>query len=126
MSRARGTNGNLSPHEELNHSNTEPHSVYGEQGPIRSSYDTRPAYCWKFLTGVGLRLRISVLWYVTQHRRRRSELALSLIRKPKELQLRTYSAFSAFFQVYGGRRYKEIATTPPQACPFTIERLQCV
>ena len=74
----------------------------------------------------GLRLRISVLWYITQRRRRRTELAPSLIRKPKELKLRTYSAFSALFQVYGGRRYKEIATTPPQACSFTIERLQCV
>ena len=44
----------LSPHEESNLrpsdsalqcSTTEPHILYGERGLLRSSYDTRPAYC---------------------------------------------------------------------------------
>ena len=44
----------LSPHEESNLrpsdsafwcSTTEPQRLYGERGLVRSSYDTRPAYC---------------------------------------------------------------------------------
>ena len=48
----------LSPHEESNLrpsdstlrcSTTEPQILYGERGLLRSSYDTRPAYCVMFV-----------------------------------------------------------------------------
>ena len=48
----------LSPHEESNLrpsdsalrcSTTEPQRLYGERGLLRSSYDTRPAYCVMFV-----------------------------------------------------------------------------
>ena len=54
LSRAWDKEKILSPHEESNLrpsdstlrcSTTEPQILYGERGLLRSSYDTRPAYC---------------------------------------------------------------------------------